>query len=381
MELIWISVGILLAIWLERKIYAPENIRGISYQLEMEPIRVEEGGSLTVKETITNKGLLPFPMISTEIQVPEELELMETDALTSKGHRMINRKSSLIWFQRVIRKYPFIAKRRGVHQVRLTGFRYADALLLDHHSLSTEGLEGLCTLVVYPRIYALHHILSIPLSLFGDTFVHRWILEDYFFPSGTRDYQPGDNIRFIDWKKSAKYQALQTRTYDYTNSNELSIIINLQTSDSIWIGSDVELAEEIIRVAASMAHAASQEGFQIGLFANGGCIGYRGQVLVLPAQLYQGMDQLYECLARLVNFHSQSLPRFLENHSEYFDGDENVVLITGYMNDEIERSLHGLKARVKNFRILALGQEAEQWKDSVDLPIFPVSIKEGKIDA
>jgi uncharacterized protein (DUF58 family) len=376
MELVWISVGILLAIWLERKIYAPENIRGISYQLEMEPIRVKEGESLTIKETITNKGLLPFPLISTEIKVPEELEFTEKDSSAFKGHQTINRKSSLIWFQRVIRKYPFMANRRGVHQVRLAGFQYGDALLLDTHSLPVEGL---CTLVVYPRIYSLHQILSIPLSLFGDTFVHRWILEDYFFPSGTRDYQPGDNIRFIDWKKSAKYQTLQTRTYDYTNSNELSIIINLQTSDSIWIGTDVELAEDIIRVAASLVHAASEEGFQIGLFANGGCIGYRGQVLVLSPQLYQGADQLYESLARLVNFHSQRLPRFLENHSGYFDGDGNVVLITGYMNDEIEQSLHTLKARVKNFRILALGQGAEQWKDSVDLPIFPVSIKEGKI--
>ncbi|MGI6707093.1 MAG: DUF58 domain-containing protein [Clostridia bacterium] len=376
MELIWISVGILLAIWLERKIYAPDKIRGISYQLEAEPIRLGEGESLIIKETVTNKGLLPFPMISTEIQAPEELEFTEKDSSPRKGHRFISRKSSLIWFQRVIRKYPFIAKRRGVHQVRLSGFRYADALLLDSHSLPVEGW---CTLLVYPRIYALHQILAIPQSLFGDTFVRRWILEDYFFPSGTRDYQPGDNIRFIDWKKTAKYQALQTRTYDYTASNELSIIINLQTSDSIWIGMDVELAEDIIRVAASMVHAAAQEGFQIGLFANGGCIGYRGQVLALPADLYHGVDQLYECLARLVNFHSQNLPHFLENHSGYFDGDGNVVLITGYMNDEIERSLHTLKARVKNFRILALGQEAERWKDSMDLPIFPVSIKEGKI--
>lgn len=358
MELIWISMGIFLALWIERKMYQPRNLKSFSYQLEMERSRVIEGDSLVFTETITNKSLLPFPEICTEIEIIGDLELTSEDRFMFNGRlQCVSRKSSLKWLEKVIRVYPVHAHRRGVHQVRLMGYHYTDALQTDHHSLH---LLSQTELIVYPKIYDMEEILSLPLNLFGDYFVRRWIHEDVFFPSGIRDYLPGDNLRFVDWKKSARHQSLKTRTYDYTNSNQLIIILNLQTSSSSIAGSKLELVEDVIRVAASVVHATAQEGFVIGMLANGGCVGYAGQTLALSPDQYQDVDQLYECLARLVNFQTQPLDRFLQSQMNLFDQQANILLITGYMNEEIRSCLLKMQDRVRSMKLITLGEIEEK---------------------
>jgi len=324
-----------------------------------------EGEEAHVTEIISNLGLLPFPSIETEIRAGSHIDFLEDDAVTDGHYRKIVRRTSLQWRQRVIREYRLLMKARGVHTLSLGHFYYHDALSLQRFTLDTQGKVQI---VVYPKILSMDEIFPTPLSLYGDFFVRRWILEDIFFPSGIRDYIHGDNLRFIDWKQSARHNDLKTRTYDYTNSNQLLIVLNLQTAGFLQEDVRQDQIEDIIRIAASLVCEAAKEGFAIGLLANGGCVGYEGQTLVLPPYQYQSPEQLYEYLARLSNFSTISLDKFL-HQQVWLQNQGNVILVTGYMNEGIRRELQTLNAAVDHFRIITLGRLEGDALD--DLPLYP----------
>ena len=375
MEIFLISIGILLIIYIEIRLYKPRNVQSLQYHLKMERTRLVEGETGCILETITNKGLLLFPVINTTMEIAGKLEVEEENTTTLGSNRVIiARKSSLRWFQRATVPYTFLAKARGVHQIYCTGFYYTDALRFTYYE---HHLRDHTEIIVYPKILPIDQILPIPLNLFGDHFVRRWIMEDYFFPSGVRDYVHGDNLRFIDWKKTARYNEMKTRTYDYTNTNEVIIVLNLQTTGSV--GSHPELIEDIIRVGASLLYAAIREGFAIGLFANGGCIGYMEQTLVIPPSQNQPPEQLNECLARLRNFESQPFQYFLDAQQQWLGRDANIVMITGYMNEDIYGALLHVNATAQSLKIITLKEVAEEFQEG--LSFYPAFVKGAQKDA
>ena len=84
-----------------------------------------------------------------------------------------------------------------------------------------------------------------------------------------RDYQPGDSLRRIDWKATARRGHLQSRVYEPSATLHLLVALNLTTLEQTWSGYDPLLLELAITVAASLATQASQQGQSVGLLTNG----------------------------------------------------------------------------------------------------------------
>lgn len=371
MELLWLSVEIIIIVFLVRQIYKPRYIQSLHYQLRLERSRLMEGEKTRIFETITNRGFLPFPVIQTTLEMAGKIQVAEGGTIIFGSDKIIlSRKSSLRWFQKAIISYTLYPKVRGVYPIYCATFYYMDALRLSSHKLH---LNDYTEMIVYPKVQPIDQVLPIPLNLFGEYFVRRWILEDYFFPSGVRDYVHGDNIRFIDWKKTAQNNQLKVRTYDYTNSNEVIIILNLQTTISIQERAYPERVEDIIHIGASILYEAGREGFAIGLFANGGCVGYTGQTLAVSPNQYQDLDQMYEYLARLRNFESMPFAFFLETQWRQLGPDVNIILVTGFINDEIYGSLRRLKEIVRCLKVVTLGEVEGKFQEG--LPYYPSSLK------
>lgn len=125
---------------------------------------------------------------------------------------------------------------------------------------------------VYPMLYELRsHVLSAltPGGLIGmKVSQHPGSGEEYY---GMREYRPGDPMRHIAWKRTARVDELVTIERTRPSPAKLRIVLDLTTPTSeLKVTSDVtgsarDLEERAISLAASLVHAADALGLEVGL--------------------------------------------------------------------------------------------------------------------
>jgi uncharacterized protein (DUF58 family) len=97
--------------------------------------------------------------------------------------------------------------------------------------------------------------------------------DDYF---GLREYRPGDSLRHIAWKRTARTDEIVSIERSHPSPPRLRIILNLQRSTEDLVGKALTLEEarqqeeQAISLAASLARQAEHGGFQVGLVVLGG---------------------------------------------------------------------------------------------------------------
>jgi uncharacterized protein (DUF58 family) len=85
---------------------------------------------------------------------------------------------------------------------------------------------------------------------------------------GVRDYQPGDSLRRMDWKTSARAGSLQVRRYEPSIALETAVLLNLLRSDYADVNWR-QPSELGVIFAASIAVRLIQDRQAVGLATNG----------------------------------------------------------------------------------------------------------------
>ncbi len=82
--------------------------------------------------------------------------------------------------------------------------------------------------------------------------------------SEVREYQPGDEIRLIDWNVTARFNAPFVKVFQ--EERELSVMLVVDASDSQNFGSNKQLKKELItELCAVVAFSASKNNDKIGI--------------------------------------------------------------------------------------------------------------------
>jgi len=122
--------------------------------------------------------------------------------------------------------------------------------------------------IVYPKIVALHELGFPSQSPFGTLPSSERIFEDPSRILGVRDYQPGDSLRKMDWKTSARVNSLQVRRFEPAIALETAIYLNL-AGDDYALDCRREATELGIVVAASLAVHLGKQRQAVALVSNG----------------------------------------------------------------------------------------------------------------
>src|SRR5437868_4224320 len=80
---------------------------------------------------------------------------------------------------------------------------------------------------------------------------------------GIREYRPGDSLRRIHWRSSARHGELVVREYEPPGVQTLAIFVDPAPSS-------LEIADQIARIAASEAWDCIREGGRVVISASGG---------------------------------------------------------------------------------------------------------------
>ena len=102
--------------------------------------------------------------------------------------------------------------------------------------------------------------------MFGTILARRVINEDPFEFRGIREYQPFDSLRSVNFKASAKTGTLKVNQHDYTSSQRVHLLLNLEL-ETIWQYD--ELLEEAIRLASTLTGEFIRQGIPVSLESNG----------------------------------------------------------------------------------------------------------------
>jgi uncharacterized protein (DUF58 family) len=197
-----------------------------------------------------------------------------------------------------------LCTRRGLFTLGPTTLRTGDPLGL--YSVELHDPRSV-TLMVTPPIVPLPAIEVAPGGKVGEGRPRPNAPERTVSASGVREYVPGDSLRWIHWRTSARRDDLFVRLFDSTPSGDWWIILDVEQRVQVGEGARSSLEHGVI-LAASLADRGLRLGRAVGLIAHGQPLvwmppregdGQRWEILRSLALLQPAQHSLLQLLVRL----------------------------------------------------------------------------------
>ena len=350
--LIGLAVLLVLAGFLAR-LWARHALDHVIYERIIPESRAFAGDDFRVTLRLLNDKLLPVPWLEIRDSFPEGV--LEGEAHLSPApfpnYVYLSRSTHLSWYERIQWTLTFKAPSRGYYRLGPAHLESGD--LFGFFPVRQEE-ESYDSIIVYPRLYTLPELGLPPQRPFGDKKGHERIFEDPGRIAGSRDYRPGDAMRRIDWKASARSQTLQSKVYEPSSTPHLLIALNVHTLEHSWQGFFPEILERLLSAAGSVARYAFEAGYSVGVAANGS---YPESDRPLRVPVGRSSDQLLkilESLAVIGPLTLVSLQTVLDQEAQTFPFGATLVCVTSRMDPPLAASLQRIAGAGHAVTVLSL---------------------------
>jgi uncharacterized protein (DUF58 family) len=317
-------------------------LTGVSYARQIGARRLFCGESTDLWVEIVNAKPLPLAWLKAQDELPDAMTVAKTK-LTPAGEphrRLLTNLFNLRWYERVRRRYTLAATRRGVFDFGPAAVSSGDIFGFRTRRMEVDHRH---TLLVYPKIVPLEKLDLRPAHPLGDYGAQRRLIADPLRLAGARDYRPGEGVRHIHWKATARRGALLTKQFDPSASHQLILCLNCQTLERHYGGILVDELETAIVAAASLAHAALELRHPVGLVSNGSLREAEG-LARLPASRHADHElRLLEMLAQLTYFTVTQFDQLLRAEAARLPFGATLVVITALVTDSILAELFSLR--------------------------------------
>jgi uncharacterized protein (DUF58 family) len=312
------------------------------------------GDDITISLTIENRKLLPLPWLRVDMALSPPLVILTEPEMQRKTLSQLSETWLLLPFQRVTRRYHLRCHARGSYMLGPATARSSDPFGWLECEVS---LPVHLPLVVYPLLLPLETLALASLHPFGEHSTNRPLVEDPLQVIGTRAYQWGDDPRRIHWKATARLGSLQSKVYSYSSLHRVLILLDAWNYTTAWRGTDPEVQELSIAIAASLAMRAIEEGTQVGLLTNSPARSYpmapspsfppvarynethscAAPHLVVPfARGPAHAQRILATLAGLLPYKSSSLAQAIMMHQSLFVPGTTILLVSAVTSLEEE---------------------------------------------
>ena len=316
---------------------------------------------------LENRKFLPLPWLRITVQLSNELEVISDSIRTITGdlYQTVVLRGSIGWYEKKSWKVAVASKHRG-------NFR------IDSPVIHTSDLFGLfprkqqfdvrTSLIVYPKIIELND-LGFPADRpLGENKGRNQLFEDPLRISGLRDYEPGDSLRRIDWKATARRGEIQSKVYDPSAAQHLYMFMNIDTLSHSWEGFLPEHLERTISVAASISVWATNNKFAVGLLANGSLLGSDRPLRLPPSRSKVQIIKILESLAAIQPLTMGTLTGSIRREVGRLPIGSTIVLVASHVPEELASEIRYLKNI--GYRVSMVSTSAETtFKDLGTVPI------------
>jgi uncharacterized protein (DUF58 family) len=182
-----------------------------------------------------------------------------------------------------------------------------------------------------------------------------------------RDYTPGADLKYLDWKLLARSDRLYTKVYQEETNMNVQLV--LDTSASLeYQGSRAACTKlhYACMTAACLAYLATRQGDNVGLFAYGGAL----REVIPPGHRAGQLERVLQALTRLEPAGAANHEAMLQTFGNQLRQRSIVVFISDMLEGETV-----LPDQLKRFRLRHCDTLAVQVldPDELDLPIEGVA--------
>lgn len=329
----------------------------VTYQRSFDRSRVFPGEAVEMTISVANDKSLPLTWlrISDELPVsPETDNVISQTSVEVTGKYILVNSYSMHARERVNRVVTLQFLARGYHTLGPVTYKSGDIFTL--FTIEREH-KYLSTIVVYPEVETLDELGLPAKEPFGELKIRRSLFTDPIRTRGIRDYQPEDRFRDVHWKATARRGELQTKVYDPSTGMTLAVFLNVATMPRHWLGFYPELLEKVISVAASMANYGVEQGWGVGVYANGSYPGSDQPIRVPPSRSPGQLTHILEALAAVTEFATASIDLMLLRESPNLHWVSTIVLVTAVITDEIMIALTRLQEAGRRVVLLSLADD------------------------
>jgi uncharacterized protein (DUF58 family) len=247
------------------------------------------------------------------------------------------------------------APQRGYHPVGPASIRSSD--ILGAWPSRTED-DAIDHLIVYPRVYRLGE-LGLPAERpFGDVRGANRIFEDPLRIAGLREYRPGDPMRRIDWKATARAGDLRSRVYEPSATRQLYVFLNADTLEHAWEGYLSDELERLVSVAASVVSWAAGARYAVGLLANGAFPDADRPIRLPPSRARDQHARLLEALAVIQPLTMGDLAGAIRREAGRLAAGSTIVAIAALVPQALADALERLAGEGHRVWLLATTDRA-----------------------
>jgi uncharacterized protein (DUF58 family) len=244
--------------------------------------------------------------------------------------------------------YSLRPEKRGCFQVGPLEVMATDPLgIFQFHHELPETAE----LLVYPRTVALPWVFPPGGSPYGASSLHTAEMRgegSEFY--GIREYQPGDPLRRVHWRSSARMGRLAVVEYEHDVSVDLTLVLDARRGSDLGAGVDTTL-ETAVTIAASLARMVLERGNRCrlvipGVAGSAAAAGARGSA----AHGAEALHTLLEALARVTADQVETAVEGVASILPELERDSTVALITSVWDEPARQAV----AAVVNAGLAAL---------------------------
>ncbi len=223
------------------------NTKKIYMQFEMEKTMVNAGEAVPIRYRIINHSFIPAFHVKIS---PVISKAFGYDAFSSDAHTLDSYEVKIIdrWL---------VCERRGFYTLGAVLFEATDALGM---MTSQFAMEKPIELTVRPNIYPVKLPQILQLAPLGVGSATKTTLVDRSSIKAVRPYRPGDGLKDVHWKLSAKQSDLLIK--EYTPSYENSVILWLDAHKDSYEQDGIR-ADQVVDLAASLCVALLKERIEV----------------------------------------------------------------------------------------------------------------------
>jgi uncharacterized protein (DUF58 family) len=349
------------------RLWSRAALARVEYDRSLPVKRAFVGESIEILFTLSNRKPLPVPWLEVRDQVPEKAPPEDEPGRPGGGPEtlLLNRSTSLAWYERVRWRHRFRCNARGYFQFGPALLRSGDIFGLFPVAAEDPDVNHL---TVLPRVLSLREIGLPSRRPFGEAATGTPIFEDQSRVVGLRDYRPGDPLKRIDWKATAKSQRLQSRLYDPAATLTMLIAVNVTTLEHPWEGYNPLLLERTITVAGSIASYAEEKRYAAGLVANCTFPNADRNIWLPPSRDPSQLTRILESLAMISPFVLAPIEDVLARRAERLPYGATVVIVAGFLTEGLQAYLsRGHASRDRWFMVWTGEQEAPDFGNRIQV--------------
>lgn len=353
MELLSAFIGAILLYILQERLYIKYWKRNLSIELEFSKDCAIEGEELFLVEVITNRKLLPLPILQVKFMTSRFLEFQDIDNSAISDNYYRNDMVSVMIYQKLTKTLTFQCTKRGYYTINRMDLVCSN-LFMTHEEVEMYDLD--INLYVYPKPLDLIKFKVAFSKMIGTVLTKRFINEDPFEFHNIREYQSYDNLKSINWKASARTESLKVNVHDYTSSQQVQILINTEP-ETIWKYDD--LNEESIRIASTLAQTFIAQGVPISIYTNAKDV-ITKEITRIPAGSGSNhFKTIQEALARIdMTLEPKAFVPGVQGCFASASNTDFMIIISYYQKEDLQQFLLSQRSAKKDFVwIIPINQE------------------------